>query len=138
MSNEYAGPLDWCDRAPLSSTDLTDFLALWRVCGRRDSRVDQVGDRYVEQGRPVLPFLADALAALIDVGHVTLGEPGPAPCARRPLVVTASGRARYEYLCDTQGVTPYPAVVIDLTPDGWHPTPECPGARNATGVSRSR
>ena len=118
MGNERVGSRDWCDRVPLSGTDLTDFLALWRVCGRRDSRVEQVaGEHYVEQGRPVLPFLADGLAALIEVGHVTLGESGPASCAIRTLVITSSGRARYEQLCDRQGVAPYPVVVIDATPD---------------------
>lgn len=118
MSNkERAGSRDWRDQPAMSGTDLTDFLALRRVCGRPDSRVDQVGDHYVEDERPVLPFLADGLTALIEVGHVTLGESASASCARRPLVVTACGRARYEDLCDRQGIAPYPAVVIDGTPD---------------------
>lgn len=116
MGDERAGSPGWCERASLTGTDLTDFLALWRVCGCRDSRVEQVaGEHYVEQGRPVLPFLADGLAALIEVGHLTLGEPGPAAHGMRPLVVTASGRARYEDLCDRQGVAPYPVMVIDAT-----------------------
>lgn len=83
---------------------------------RPDSQVDQVGDHYVENERPVLPFIADGLTALLEVGHVVLGEPDPASCAIRPVMVTATGRARYEQLCDTQGIPPYPTVVIDRTP----------------------
>ncbi len=105
---EKAGAAGWRDRQPLSRTDITDFLALRRVCGHPDSRVDRVEDGYVENERPVLPFLADGLTALIGVGHLTLGEPDPASGAMRPLMVTASGRARYEDLCDRQGVPAYP------------------------------
>ncbi|MGH3905502.1 MAG: hypothetical protein ACRDTE_15150 [Pseudonocardiaceae bacterium] len=115
MSNARAGSRDWRDRQPLSGTELTDFLALRRVCGNPDSRVDQAGEHYVENERPVLPFIADGLTALIEVGHVTLGEPTPASCTIRPLMVTAGGRARYEHLCDRQGIAPYPALVIDGT-----------------------
>lgn len=118
MSDELiTGSESWRDRQPLSYTDLTDFLALRRVCGHPDSRVDQVGDHYVENERPMLPFLADGLTALIEVGHAALGEPGPASCAMRPVLVTATGRARYEQLCDRQGIPPYPPLVIDGTPD---------------------
>ncbi len=41
-------------------------------------------NRYVENERTVLPFLADGLAALIEVGHVSLGEPDATSCAMRP------------------------------------------------------
>ena len=118
MSDEWrAGSQDWRHRQPLNGTDLTDFLALRRVCGRPDSGVDLVGEHYVENERPVLPFIAGGLAALIEVGHVALGAPDTASCAMRPVVVTASGRARYEELCDRQGIPPYPALVIDGTPN---------------------
>ncbi len=63
----------------------------------------------MENQRPMLPFLADALAALMGVGHVTLGESDPELRGMRPVLVTASGRARYEDLCDRQGVPPYPS-----------------------------
>lgn len=116
MSDELrAGSPDWRDRPPLSGTDLTDFLALQRVCGRPDSRVEKVGEHYVENERLVLPFIADGLTALIEVGHVRLDETDPA--CMRPVVVTASGRARYEHLCDRQGIPAYPVVVIDGTTD---------------------
>ena len=98
----------WRDRQPLTGTDLIDFLALRRVCGRADSRIGKVGDDYVENGHPLLLFLADSLTTLIEVGHVTLGEPDTASCGIRPITVTTSGRARYEELCDRQKIPPYP------------------------------
>ncbi len=116
MSDEFgAGSVDWRSRPALSGTDLTDFLALRRVCWRPDSGVDQVGEHFVEDQHPVLPFIADGLAALIEVEHITLGD--PESCGMRPVLVTASGRARYEDLCDRQGIPPYPLVVIEGTPD---------------------
>lgn len=94
MSDEQiTGSRAWRNCPPLSGTDLTDFLVLRKVCERTDSRVDQVGQRYVDHERPVLPFIADGLTALIEVGHLTLGDPDPASCALRPVRVTASGRA---------------------------------------------
>lgn len=105
---EPAGPVDWRDRQALSGADLSDFLALRRVCGHPRYRVDQVGDRFMADERPLLPFLADGVAALIEVGHLHLGEPDSVSCGRRPVVLTASGRARYEDLCDRQAVPPYP------------------------------
>jgi hypothetical protein len=107
---EISGSAGWRDRQPLSGTDVTDFLALWRVCGHPDSRVDRVEDRFVENELQVLPFLADGLTALIEIGHLRLGEPDPASGTRRPLMVTASGRARYEDLCDRQGLLAYPVT----------------------------
>ncbi|MCA1672717.1 MAG: hypothetical protein LC799_11110, partial [Actinobacteria bacterium] len=103
MSDEMnAGSAAWRNRSPLNGTDLTDFLALRRVCGHPGSRLEQVGEHFVENQRPVLPFIADGLVALIEVGHVTLGGPDSASGGRRPVLVTASGRARYEELCDRQ------------------------------------
>lgn len=96
---------------------MTDFLALRRVCGHWDSRVEKIGEHFVENECPVLPFIADGLVALIEVGHVTLGELDPVSCGMRSVVVTANGRSRYEDLCDRQGIPPYPTVVIDGTPD---------------------
>ncbi len=110
-----AAPPNWRDRQPLNGTDLTDFLALRRVCGHPHSHVNQVGEHFVENGRPLLPFIADGLTALIEVEHLTLGEAAPESWGLRPVRVTASGRARYERLCDQQGIAPYPAVVTDRT-----------------------
>ncbi|MGH3908914.1 MAG: hypothetical protein ACRDTE_32735, partial [Pseudonocardiaceae bacterium] len=104
---------DWRTCEPLTRTDLIDFLALRRVCGRPDVRVRRLGADYVENGRPLLPFLADGVTALIDVGHLTLGDPDPAACDTRLVIVTATGRTRYEELCDRQGLSAYPASVGD-------------------------
>jgi hypothetical protein len=81
------------------------------------SQVKKVGEQYMENEHPVLPFIADGLTSLIEVRHVTFGELGRISCGLRPVVVTASGRARYEQLCDRQGIPPYPTVVIDGAPD---------------------
>ena len=98
----------WRERPALTGTDTTDFLALRRVCGIRDSHVDKVGDRYFDGERPVLPFIEVGVIALIEVGHVTLGEPDPACADRQRVAVTASGWARYEDLCARQGIPPSP------------------------------
>ncbi|MGH3813545.1 MAG: hypothetical protein ACRDUV_14020 [Pseudonocardiaceae bacterium] len=117
MSEELrAVSQDWRTREPLNRTDLIDFLALRRVCARPDVPVRWLGADYVENGRPLLPFLADGVTALIEVGHLTLGDPEPAPGSgdpTRPVMVTATGRARYEQLCDRQGLPAYPASVGD-------------------------
>lgn len=100
----------WRDRQPLTGTDLIDFLALRRVCGRTDSHIGKMGNDYVENGRPLLLFLTDGLTALIEAGHVTLGEPDTASCGIQPVTVTISGRARYEELCTKQKLPPYPTT----------------------------
>lgn len=118
MSEEPgAGVVEWRDRPALSGTDLADFLALQLVCGHPDSDVAQVGEHFIGNERPVLPFLADALTALIEVGHVRLGDADSVSREIRPVLVTATGRARYEQLCDRQGIAPYPPVVVDGTPN---------------------
>ncbi len=56
MSDELIAVSEgWRDRQPLSDTALIDFLAPRRVCEYPDSRVDQVGDHYVENERPPYP-----------------------------------------------------------------------------------
>lgn len=93
MTDEPAtGELNWRNRHPLSGTDLTDFVTLGRICGRPDPHIDQVAGQYVEDGRPALPFIADGLAALLESGHVVLGEPDSTSGGRRPVMVTAAGR----------------------------------------------
>ncbi|HEU0090147.1 MAG TPA: hypothetical protein VFQ77_21250 [Pseudonocardiaceae bacterium] len=117
MSDEpTAVSQEWRHRPLLTSTDLLDFLALRRVCGRPDSRIAKLEDHCFENERPLLPFLTDAITALIDAGHVTLGDSNPASCDRQPVTVTASGRARYEELCDRQGIPPYPCYPPDEPP----------------------
>ncbi len=63
----------WRNRQPLTGADLIDFLALRRVCGHTDSRIGKLSNRHVENEHPLLPFVENGL--LIEVGHLTLGEP---------------------------------------------------------------
>lgn len=118
MSDEpIIGPVEWLNRQPLCGTDLIDFLTLRQVCGRTDSRVTKLGDDYFADGRLLLPFVASGLTALVEVGHVALGEPDPASCDMAPVTVTAAGRARYEELCRAQGTPPAPPAPEEKKPD---------------------
>lgn len=47
----------------------------------------KLGKHCVENGRPTLPFIADSLIALLEVEHVTLGEPDPTSCDVRPVTI---------------------------------------------------
>lgn len=108
---------EWRTRQPLSGTDLTDFLALRRICGHPDYRcLHDEADLYMEKSRPLLPFIADGVTALIEVGHASLGEPDSGTDLR-PVLVTATGRARYEHLCERQGIPPYPTSVSTTEPN---------------------
>ena len=103
---QCAGPVGWRDRPAMSATDVIDLLALQRVCGCPGSRVDRVGDQFVENERPVLPFLADGLAALIEVGHLTLGEPDPATRAMRPVLVPPASAPDMSTYVTGRGIPP--------------------------------
>lgn len=97
----------------LTDADWNDFMALRRLCGYPHYRClqDHHQQLVTENGQRLLPFLADAVRTLIEVGHATLAEPDPGSGgAYRPVLVTACGRARYEHLCDKQGIAAYPAI----------------------------
>jgi hypothetical protein len=100
----------------VSGADLSDFIALRRVCGRTDSHVTQVGDDFYDAERPLLPHVEDGVRMLIEVGFATIGEPDP-EYGRRPVSATSDGRARYEELCERQGYPPYPDP--RSTTEGW-------------------
>jgi hypothetical protein len=93
---------DWRARELLSGADLSDFIALRRVCGRAGSRVTQVGDGFYEGERQLLSHVEDGVRMLIEVDFVTVGEPDP-EYGRRPVIATPDGRRRYEDLCQRQG-----------------------------------
>lgn len=105
----------WRKRQPLTGADISDFIALQRICALSDTQVLQVGNEFLQDERPLLPFVADSVRGLIEVGHATLGEPDPESHHIRPVVVTVSGRERYEQLCDKQGV---PLIVPEATSTG--------------------
>ena len=116
MSADHKGGMDvndqprveaWRDREPLSGADLSDFIALRRVCGRADFRVLQVGQEFFQAERPLLPFVGDGVRGLIEVGHATLADPEPESGGARVVVPTAAGRTRYEQLCELQGIPPH-------------------------------
>ena len=49
----------WRDRPLLSGADLSDFVALRRVCGRPDSHVDLIGRDFYDGERLLLPHVGD-------------------------------------------------------------------------------
>ena len=106
----------WRARVLLSGADLSDFIALRRVCGRIDSHVTQVDGDFYDGERKLLSHVEDGVRMLIEVGFATVGEPDP-EYGRRPVSVTPDGRARYEELCERQGYPPYPDPTS--TPSGW-------------------
>ncbi|HEY2763118.1 MAG TPA: hypothetical protein VGJ13_03765 [Pseudonocardiaceae bacterium] len=100
----------------MTGADLSDFIALRRVCGRIDSHVTQVGDDFYDAERRLLPHVEDGVRMLIEVGFATLGE-ADSEYGRRPVSATPDGRARYEQLCERQGYQPYPDP--RSTAEGW-------------------
>jgi hypothetical protein len=100
----------------LTGADLSDFIALRRVCGRTDSHVTQIGDDMYDGERRLLPHVEDSVRMLVEVGLATVGEPDPED-GRRPVTATPDGRARYEELCERQGYPPYPGP--RSTSEGW-------------------
>jgi hypothetical protein len=106
----------WRARVLLTGADLSDFIALRRVCGRTDSHVTQVGDGFYDGERQLLSHVEDGVRMLIEVGFATLGEPDPED-GRQLVTVRPDGRARYEELCERQGYPPYPDP--RSTTEGW-------------------
>ncbi|MGH3630025.1 MAG: hypothetical protein ACRDRL_21615 [Sciscionella sp.] len=92
----------------MTDADLSDFIALRRVCGRADSHVDQVGDDFYDAERRLLPHVEDGVKMLIEVELATVDAPDPV-YGRRRVTATPDGRARYEQLCERQEYPPYPA-----------------------------
>lgn len=80
----------------LSEADLYDWITLRRVS---DGGVTRQGNRWMDHGRRVPGYLTDALAALCHTGLVTLTGPPPGDLARA--VLTDTGTARYEQLCQS-------------------------------------
>lgn len=106
----------WRSRVLLAGADLSDFIALRRVCGRTDSRVTQVGDDFYDGERQLLSHVEDGVRMLIEVEFATLGEPDPED-GRRSVAATPDGRRRYEELCERQGYPPYPTPLSRA--EGW-------------------
>ncbi|MGH3779008.1 MAG: hypothetical protein ACRDRR_25300 [Pseudonocardiaceae bacterium] len=81
-------------RAPLTGTDLYDWIALRRVSG---GGVAMLGGRWLESGHRVPGYVTEALAVLCGEGLVTLADLEPGGLARAAL--TDVGAVRFQQLC---------------------------------------
>jgi hypothetical protein len=80
-------------RPQLTGADLYHWMALRRVS---DGGIAKVNDHWLERGRRIPGYIADALTALCDTGVVALAELDVWNMRRAAL--TATGAARYEQL----------------------------------------
>lgn len=80
--------------APLTGSDLRDWMALRRVSG---GGVARMGAHWFDHGRPVPGYLADALAELCASKLVALAELDVWALQRATL--TDPGAIRYQWLC---------------------------------------
>jgi hypothetical protein len=85
--------------APMTSA-VTEWLALRRV---HEGGVTQLttSEQFLDRGRPVAGYLAEALGQLIGSGHLTLGAGDP-DRSQRQVCVTHEGQRRYAELSGTQ------------------------------------
>lgn len=77
--------------------EVTEWLALHRV---HEGGLTKLNHTYLNHGRPVAGYLADALDGLIHTEHLALGQPSPS--GQRQVRVTHTGQARYAHLGTTQ------------------------------------
>jgi hypothetical protein len=87
---------------------VTEFLVLSRICRNVPSHVGQLGGRFYDGGRRILPELAARIPALIKSGDVTLGEPETESGGLRRATISEAGRKRYEQMCADRGTPAYP------------------------------
>lgn len=81
-------------RASLTGVDLSEWIALRRIS---KGHVVKLGTHWIQNGRRVPYYVADALAMLCADGLVALADQDP-PSA----VLTDTGAARYQQLCPRQ------------------------------------
>ena len=94
---------DYLKREPLTDEELTTFVALRRV-GEPGGGVAEVDGHYYHHGRPMVPWLEGPLTTLAEANLITLADPDPETCGLRRVTLTAAGQARYDALCDKQGL----------------------------------
>lgn len=82
--------------SPLTGTDLYDWIGLRRVNG---GRVVKLGERWLQSGRPVPDYVAEALIALHTRGFITLTDPDPNKEVTAHVMLSNDGRVRYQQLC---------------------------------------
>lgn len=83
-------------RAPLAGAEVYEWIALRRVSLGGVTKVDH---RWLETGHRVPGYVAGALAALLAGGLVMLLDPNPSAGTLARVVLTSTGAARYERLC---------------------------------------
>lgn len=81
-------------------TPVTEWLALLRA---HEGGVTRQGGSYLNHGRPIAAYLADALDALVDANVLVLGPANE--YGQQKVLVTAAAQARYAELCHSQGRT---------------------------------
>lgn len=75
------------------TAEAVEWLALHRA---HEGGVTRFNDGYLNHGRPVADYLADALDELVRTEHLALGPPGPA--GQQQVCFTHAGQARYAEL----------------------------------------
>lgn len=82
----------------VSDRDDAAVLLSWITLSRvADGCVTQQGDRYLDAGAPLPPYLAAPIAALLTEGCLALADPDPTGCRR--VNITEAGRVRHDQLC---------------------------------------
>lgn len=79
------------------TSEVTEWLALHRA---HEGGVTKLNNGFLNHGRPVAGYLADAIDGLIRSEHLVLGQPSPS--GQRQIRVTHTGQTRYAQLCTTQ------------------------------------
>jgi hypothetical protein len=91
-------------RPQLTGADLYDWMALRRVSA---GGIAKVNDHWLERGRRIPGYIAEALTALCDTGVVTLAEVDV--WGMRRTVLTDTGTVRYDQLNRQQQTAQHPA-----------------------------
>jgi hypothetical protein len=86
-------------RASLTGVDLSDWIALRRIS---KGHVVKLGAHWIQNGRRVPYYVADALAMLCEHGLVALADPDPLIGITARAVLTDTGATRYQQLCPRQ------------------------------------
>lgn len=79
-------------------TPVTEWLALLRV---HEGGVTRQGGYYLNYGRPIIKYVADALDELVDARILVLGPANE--YGQQKVLATAQAQARYAALSYTQG-----------------------------------
>jgi hypothetical protein len=100
-------------RVRFAGADLYDWMALRRA---HKGGVANLAGHWLDSGRPVPGYVADALDGLTSTGLLALGEADPESCGVRRVLVTETGSAWCVALCQVHDPTGRVAVG---TPCRW-------------------